>query len=388
MRKEVKKVLFIGLYPNEMHIYSNVFFQNLVWAIADLGVECTVIAPLSLTKYGKKIKGLSEERFEITPKGNKIRVIEPKYISFSSKKIGLYNTVYLTERSFCKTVLNAVKKYDLNFDAVYGHFILRGGLTAIKVGKKYKKPSFFAYGECNLFTEVTSVYKRLNSNNIASVDGVISVSSKNTNELLELGIFELEKIGLFPNAINSELFYPQRKDECRKRLGLPMDGFIIGFMGGFIERKGDKRLLKAVEGLNDVKLAFAGKGENPPTGENVVFCQSIPHEEAAIFMNAIDIFVLPTLNEGCCNSIIEAMACRVPIISSNLTFNDDILNETNSIRIDPNNIEEIREAIILLRDNVELRNKLAIGAYHSSQKLNIKERAKNILNFMNGKIRC
>lgn len=385
MKEIIKKILFIGLYPNKMHLYSNVFFQNLVWSIADLGVECTVIAPLSITQYGRKIKKLPNEYLEITKKGNKIRVIEPKYLSYSSKRIGFYNTVYLTEGSFYQSVIKTVKKYNLEFDAVYGHFILRGGLTAVKIGKKYKKPSYFAYGECNLFTEVTSVYKKLNKNNIGLVNGVISVSKKNTNELLKTGIIEAEKIGLFPNATNLDTFHPKRKDECRQLLGLSKEDFILGFLGGFIERKGDKRLLKAAEGLSDVKLAFAGAGTTPPEGGNVVFCQSLPHEKVPEFLNAIDVFVLPTLNEGCCNSIIEAMACGVPIISSNLSFNDEILDETNSIKINPNSIEEIRKAIILLRDDIKLRKRLAAGAYQAALKLSIEDRAKHILKFMNEK---
>ena len=62
--------------------------------------------------------------------------------------------------------------------------------------------------------------------------------------------------------------------------------------------KGSDRLLEACRGLPGVSLAFAGSGKNAPSGSNVVFCKSLPHEDVSDFLNAIDVFVLPTRNEG------------------------------------------------------------------------------------------
>ena len=95
--------------------------------------------------------------------------------------------------------------------------------------------------------------------------------------------------------------------------------------------------------------------------------------------------MLPTLAEGCCNAVIEAMACGLPIISSNLPFNWDVLDDTNSIMINPNSIEEIANAIHTLRDNPELRVKLAEGAASRATALTIENRAKAIIEFMESK---
>jgi glycosyltransferase involved in cell wall biosynthesis len=112
-----------------------------------------------------------------------------------------------------------------------------------------------------------------------------------------------------PNSVDMSLFYKRDKDTCRKELGIPLDKFVVGFVGGFIERKGDKRLLAAVNEIDDVYVAFAGCGDHAPDGDKVVFCKALEHEQIPIFLNAIDVFCLPTQNEGSCNAIVEAAAC-------------------------------------------------------------------------------
>ena len=114
----------------------------------------------------------------------------------------------------------------------------------------------------------------------------------------------------------------------------------------------------------------------------MVFCQSLPHDEVCTFLNAVDVFCLPTRNEGCSNAIVEAMACGKAIVSSDLPFNWDILNKDNSLLINPDSIPEIRAAIIKLRDNKQLRENLSSQALKDAENLSITNRAKRILEFI------
>ena len=68
------------------------------------------------------------------------------------------------------------------------------------------------------------------------------------------------------------------------------------------------------------------------------------------------------------------MGCGLPIISSNLPFNKDILNNDNSILIDPNNIDEIKKSMEILCTDLNYRNKLSEESYITAKKLTINSR--------------
>ena len=375
-------ILFVGMYPDEYNKYRNVFFQNLIFAMADAGVNCTVISPVPVTKYRRAISMVSKERIDTTPRGGKVRIIHPRFISLSSKKIGPINTGYYSEILFQKAALKAAKELTETFDAVYGHFILAGGLSAIQIGRMKGIPSFFAYGECNYDTEVERTYGPIKEDDIKGLSGIIAVSTNNANILKSKQVFKGIPMIIAPNSVDMSLFYKRDKEKCRKELGLPQDKFIVGFVGGFIERKGDKRLLEAVNEIDGVYAAFAGKGENPPSGEKVLFCQALEHAQVPVFLNAIDVFCLPTQNEGSCNAIVEAASCGLPIISSDLPFNDDLLTGENSMRINPNSVDEIRGAIKRVYMDQDYRETIGRLVYRDSRVFSIENRCRRILEFI------
>lgn len=375
------KILFIGSYPNPVNPYMSIFFRSLIYKIADLGVECHVLAPVSRMKYKKSVEKIPEVLTEYTECGSAVKVYHPRTLSFSAKKIGNWNTMFLTEKYVEYEAIREYKKIGINFDCVYGHFFLGGGLVAAKIAQRYNIPAFIAYGECSFESEISSKY-RIRNDYMRGVKGIIAVSTKNMKDLERRSFAKGIPVLLSLNAINQDEFYKKDKVECRKKMGLPEEGFIVGFVGYFIERKGSDRLLEACRDLEGVSLAFAGSGKNMPKGNNVVFCKSLPHEEVCDFLNAVDVFVLPTRNEGCSNAVVEAMACGNAIISSNLPFNLDVLNSNNSILINPDDIKEIREAVIELRDNVERRIQLSKQVLEDAEKLSLDNRARNILNFL------
>lgn len=365
-------------YPGKHNTSDYAFVKQLVDAIAQLGHHCLVVAPFNISHYRK----LSENKEEYTCGKGKVTVYRPGYLSFSTFHIGKFYPSTWTHK---KALKKAFKMMDVRPDAIYGHF-WNSAYSGYEYAKTNNIPLFVATGE----SEINKLFSFPNDQKAFSdyVSGVICVSSKNRDESISLGLTTAEKCAVFPNAVNAELFKKLDKEQCREQLNLPQDAFIIAFVGWFIERKGPQRVAEAIKQTQGkpVYSLFIGKGEQEPHCDNILFKGALPHDQVPLYLNAADVFVLPTLHEGCCNAVVEAMACGLPVISSNLPFNWDVLDETNSIMTDPNNVDEIAAAILTLRDNHDQRKVLSKGALLKASSLTIDQRAEAIVEFMESKL--
>lgn len=367
-------ILFLSPdYPDDRRV-AFAFVKNLVDEIASQGHHVQVVAPYSLTHnrrlYRKK---------ETTKVGQgSVTVYRPRYMSFSNAHIGSFSLSAWSLNHAFQQGLNMIKQEP---DVVYGHF-WTSAYQGFHYAKKHQKPLFVATGESVIDFVSDNEDKRAFCD---YVSGVICVSTKNQEESLQKGLTTTDKCVIIPNAIDSTLFRKLDKEECRKSLGLPLDAFILAFVGWFVERKGANRVSDAIDSIKDgetVYSVFVGDGNTEPSCDNILFKGRLPHDKIPEYLNASDIFVLPTLQEGCCNAVIEAMACGLPIVSSNLPFNWDVLNDTNSIMIVPSNVDEIAKAIRELRDNKKKRENLADGALKTAERLTIDKRASAIINFI------
>ena len=383
MKKEICFIL--DSYPTKT-TNGCVFAKHLICAIADMGYDCVVIAPRILS--GGLLKNVDKSPYsvaEFTDRGSKIRIFRPFYLHLSSRK----QTMGLSMDNHFRAVMRVIKKEKLRPNAVYGHFIYQCGLTAARVGEKLGIPAYCACGENSLrLTKGSMPYatglEHHNWNEILrKLSGFVCVSGNNEKLLRENGfIGSAMRTGVFPNGVDEKKFYKMDKAECRRELGFPETAFIVAYTGTFSSNKGIDRLCQALKGCDGVYGVFMGQGPLTPEYECTLHKGRVPNNDVAKHLNAADVFVLPTRGEGCCNAIVEALSCGLPVISSDLAFNDDILNEENSLRIDVEDVAQIRESILRLYQDEALRKKLAAGALESAKPLGIQARARRILEFM------
>lgn len=363
-------------YPGKHSGTDFAFVKQLVDAIAEMGHQCLVLSPFNISHY----RCLSRNKeIYVKGKGN-VTVYRPGYLSFSSFYIGKFQpTSWFHKRAMKRAFrMMAVKP-----DVIYGHF-WGACYDGFEYAKSNNIPLFVATGESNI-REMFPIPPNIKEFR-DYVSGVICVSSKNRDDSINLGLTTTEKCVVLPNSINADLFYKRDKNECRKQLGFPIDAFIVSFVGWFNERKGALRVSEAIKLIGGVKSIFIGKGDQDPSCDDILFKGALPHEQVPLYLCSSDCFVLPTLQEGCCNAVIEAMACGLPIISSNRPFNWDVLNEGNSIMIDPTNIKMISEAISNLIKDEQKREALSLGALETAKKLTIERRAKLIVEFIKSKL--
>ena len=353
------------------------FVKELVDEWARQGHTCTVVATYSIIKNKGFCPYKTIEKYN---GGGSVTIFRPNVLTFSNFRLFGICLSNLFQDLGVKRVIRSILEEQ---DVVYCHF-WKSGHYGFFYSRKHNTPLFIATGESN----VKHLLRDIDTSFAKYVKGVIAVSSKNKDESIALGLTNADKCVVFPNSVNPRLFKKLDKNKCRERLGFSHDAFIVAFVGSFKENKGPHRVSEAI-GLitgTSVYSIFIGSGKIQPSAPNILFSGSVMHEDVPYFLNAADVFVLPTLAEGCCNAIIEAMTCGLPIISSNLPFNWDILNQDNSIMIDPNNIQQIADAIKLLRDDPSKRKALSVGALETAKNLTIEHRAKGILDFISNKI--
>lgn len=262
-----------------------------------------------------------------------------------------------------------------------GNFIAE--LAALRHAKREKIPYVLTYhGDAQenygTFTRraIVSFYIRHLLNRVLSnADVIISPSEYFIDESRFLGKYR-DKIVVIPNGINlSDFDIGYSKEDCREKLGLPLSGSIILFLGNIVPYKGPDILVKAmariVKDEPDAKLVFAGKGvlknelemlsKRLGVEKNVKFTGFVEDGLKPLYYKAADVFCLPstmsTESFGIVN--LEAMACGVPIVASKIGgIPDAVKDGKNGLLVQPQDSEALADAIIYLLENEDVRGKM------------------------------
>jgi len=210
-----------------------------------------------------------------------------------------------------------------------------------------------------------------------------------------------KKITIIPNGIDIDFYDKIERDEnLRKNLGLEKEDFTIICVANLHINKGHKYLLKAFEEIYEknkkIKLLLVGDGEeknnlknqleNYLSKENVLFLGK--RNDVAQLLKISDIFVLPTLFEGMSNAIMEAMATGLPIITTDIPENRELIeNEKTGVLVHSENVSTLVQAIKSLINNQvkrELLGKNAVKVIEQNYAISII--AKKIELFINSTI--
>ena len=379
------KILFsTEKYPTPDLPYA-AFVAELCRELTRQDHKITVISPQSITPWlrgkGKLIPQHSIERVECDGEFRNIEIYSPYYISISNHALGQKISIWLRNKVVGRVAHKLEKP-----DVCYAHFWTNGDSIA-NFARKNNIPLFIATGEDKIYIHHQMSKKRI-SYIKESTKGVICVSTKNLEESVNAGFADTNNCIVLPNAVDDKLFYQRDKKLSRQELVFNEDDFIVAFVGRFDDRKGVKRVSDAIKSIGDpqIKSIFIGGSEfgssEQPNCEGILYKGRLPHEKIPIYLSASDVFVLPSLAEGCSNVIVEAMACGLPIISSDLPFNYDILNKNNSFLINPKDVKAIAYYINLLKNNKMLCAKMGENSLQTASSLTLSKRASRIIEFI------
>lgn len=125
------------------------------------------------------------------------------------------------------------------------------------------------------------------------------------------------------------------KECCRNKFGIEKSKFIIGTIGRLVEVKNHLFLVQLLKFLPDLKLVIAGKGtlekkikekaEKLDVSDQLLIIPEIMAEDIPCYLKCLDIFIMPSIFEGLSNALLEAMFAGLPIVSSDISAQRDVL---------------------------------------------------------------
>ena len=153
------------------------------------------------------------------------------------------------------------------------------------------------------------------------------------------------RIGFVPNGVDTERFHADDEARLRMRshLGISPTAFIAGTVGRLDPVKDHKTLLQAAELMgsseSDSHIVIVGGGPEHEMLKTGIAANAALHGRVHLagesghperWLNAFDVFVLPSLSEGMSNTLLEAMATALPCVATDVGANPDLVDDGQS----------------------------------------------------------
>jgi sugar transferase (PEP-CTERM/EpsH1 system associated) len=212
----------------------------------------------------------------------------------------------------------------------------------------------------------------------AMADCVFTVSAELRDFHAKQAWLSVSRVQVLANGVDSWKFSPRlhEKAQLRRELQLSEQSCLIGSVGRLVAIKDYPTLLRAAHSLilrgADLNVVLAGAGPELETLQKLA--ASMPELSGRVFfagsssrvpelLNALDIFVLPSISEGMSNSILEAMSSGLPVVASRTGGNPElVVDGVSGVLFRPGDVKGLASILQRLIENPELRDSLAVAA--------------------------
>jgi glycosyltransferase involved in cell wall biosynthesis len=213
---------------------------------------------------------------------------------------------------------------------------------------------------------------------------MLAISEFSRRNILETYPISDDKIEALYLGINLERYArdEQKGFQFKKRFSIPENKKVVGVVGRIDPAKGQMEFVKAIPDIikehPDAHFVIVGKTTSSKeeaylteVKKQVQDLNIAPlvtftgfYSDVSTPMSAMDIFVMPSYFEAFGLIAIEAMACKVPVVATNMgSIEEMIPNYDHGIKILPKNSEQIADAVKIFLDDSGLRSRVAENAY-------------------------
>jgi glycosyltransferase involved in cell wall biosynthesis len=266
------------------------------------------------------------------------------------------------------------------FDIYHGHFYTSGvaaNLLARKYGGAAVNTIHGSYYDIWRYIEppiISSMY-RLTERTLAPMLARMSQMQIHTGRYFARKVLKWgappDKIVTIHNGFDPQVFKPSVVSSS-----LLGDKTTLFTARRLVEKNGLEYLIKAMPDIvaqHDVELVIAGDGPHKQHLQNLVahlnlqkdvsFIGAVPHSKLPQFISASDLVVIPSLMEASSLFLIESMACKRPVVATNVGGIPEILQEGCGVLVPPRDTVALSQAINQLITDQDQRSNLASMAY-------------------------
>ncbi|HKJ72022.1 MAG TPA: glycosyltransferase [Gammaproteobacteria bacterium] len=262
----------------------------------------------------------------------------PRYLSVPGAAKGLDGWLMALG---CRRLLRRLRA-DPGFDLIDAHFGYPDGLAAGLLGRWLGVPVTVTLRGTEPRLMRSRGGRRRLAAALARASRVLTVSDSLRRLALAAGV-EPGRVQVVPNGVDTGKFRPLHRAQARADLGLPEAAPVLISVGTLVERKGFHRVIELLPALRRAHpglryLIVGGSGPEGDCGaelrarvrelgleETVRFLGAYPPESLRLPLSAADVFVLATRNEGWANVFLEAMACGLPVVTTDVGGNREVV---------------------------------------------------------------
>lgn len=333
-------LVYSSLFPSPNDPNAGVFIRERMFRVAQ-HLPIVVVSPKAWSPFDWLIRRFKPRFRPVAPRievQQGITVYAPRFFSLPGvlkqwdstfMALGSYFTIKRLQREF-------------GFNHIDAHFAYPDGHAAKLLAHHFAVPFTVTLRG----TEVRHSRDKQLVQKLREVYRSASITLSVSDSLRQLAYahgLEQDKGQVVGNGVDATRFVPVSKQEARRRFKLPDDAKVLITVGGLVERKGFHRVIKAMPALleqypnmhyllvgsacaeGDMTKQLVDLATALSLTDRVHFLGSMSPDDLKWPLSAADVFVLSTRNEGWANVILEAMACGLPVIASDVGGNKEVV---------------------------------------------------------------
>jgi teichuronic acid biosynthesis glycosyltransferase TuaC len=332
-------LVFTTVFPNEKQPRLGLFVRERMFRVAER-LPLKVVAPVPWFPFQGLVRRFRPSYRPMPPRWEiqqGIEVLHPRFFSVP----GLFRWMDgLSMALSCLPTLLSLRRR-FHFDVIDSHFAYPDGYAATLLALWFKIPAAITLRGTEVPVSRFPLRRRLMLAAVRRATRVFAVADSLARHLKGIGCArEILRVG---NGVDTARFYPEARDEARQRLDIPANACVLVSVGGLCERKGFHRVLAVLPALRKQfpELLYLIVGGPSPEGdwsdrlqsqvrelrlENAVrFLGPLEPDQLRWPLSAADLFVLATANEGWANVFLEAMACGLPVVTTDVGGNAEVV---------------------------------------------------------------